>query len=122
MKTYLVNLGAKVAALGTLLAPFSTLAVTGPPLPNANVNNLQGVINTICAIAGWMFAFLVVLAIIFVLVAAFKYLTAGGDPTKVSSANYMLIYAAVAIAIGLLARGFPFFVSSFFNVGTFNGC
>jgi formate-dependent nitrite reductase membrane component NrfD len=68
-----------------------------------------------------MFTFLIVLAIVFVLVAAFKYLTAAGDPEKVKSASHTLIYAAVAVVIAILAKGVPLIIGSLFNV-TFTGC
>lgn len=62
-----------------------------------------------------MFGLLILLAIIFILVAAFKYLTAAGDPQKVKDASGYVIYAAIAVAVALLAKGIPALVGSFFN-------
>jgi len=47
----------------------------------------------------------------FILYAAFIYLTAGGDPEKVKTASNQLIYAAVAIAVALVAQGIRFIVA-----------
>jgi uncharacterized membrane protein len=58
-----------------------------------------------------MFLILLTLAIIFIIIAAYKYLTAGGDESKVSSAHKTLIYALVAIAVGLLAQGLVYLVA-----------
>ena len=68
------------------------------------------ILNTVI---NWLFGLLIILAVIFVLVAAFKYLTSGGDPEKVKSANHSLIYAAVAVAVAILAKGIPYLVASF---------
>ena len=88
--------------------PFAVFAqeFTPPPAPTS-LTEFEDVINIVL---GWMFSFLVFLAIVFVLVAAYKYLTAAGDPEKVKSASNTLIYAAVAIAVALLARGLPFLI------------
>ena len=64
-------------------------------------------------IINWIFWLLIVLTIIFVLIAAFKYLTAGGDPEKVKSAGSTLLYAAIAVVVALIAKGLPLIVSSF---------
>jgi uncharacterized membrane protein len=85
------------------------------------VTSIGGVVAIICTAVGWMFTFLIVLAVVFVLVAAFKYLTAAGDPEKVKSASHTLIYAGVAVAVAILAKGFPLIIGSFFGAG-FSGC
>ena len=68
-------------------------------------------------IVNWMFYILVVLVVVFIIVAAFKYLTASGDPEKVKSANHSLIYAVVALVVAILARSVPTIVSSIFLPG-----
>ena len=105
MKETLLGVGIRA---GTLLLPFVAFAQQfgAPPAPTTVVA-FESVINTVLT---WMFSFLVFLAIVFVLVAAFKYLTAAGDPEKVKSASNTLVYAAVAIAVALLARGLPYLV------------
>jgi hypothetical protein len=49
----------------------------------------------------------------FIIFAAFSYLTAGGDPEQVSKAKSRIIYAAVAIAVALLAVGFEVIIRNF---------
>lgn len=73
----------------------------------------------ICRAASILFWILIALTVVFVLVAAYKYLTSGGDEAKVSSATKTITYAAIAIVVALLARGFPFIVSSV--IGYFGG-
>src|SRR3989344_2800480 len=101
MKEILVRAGAVLLPLAVFAQEF-----TAPPAPTS-VGEFEEVINTVLV---WMFSFLVFLAIVFVLIAAYKYLPAAGDPEKVKSASNTLIYAAVAIAVALLARGLPFLI------------
>jgi len=53
----------------------------------------------------WVFAIFVVLSIIFVLLAAFQFVTGGGDAKKIEEARSKLIWATVGILIALLAKG-----------------
>lgn len=100
---------APVLAFG-YTAPGDTPVV--PPTPGA-LTSLTNFKTFICTVVfNWFFTFLVVLAAIFALVAAYKYLTAGGDPEKVKAASNILIYAAVAIVAALFARGLPLLVTS----------
>ncbi len=81
-------------------------------LPPPPATTIGGVINIFCGILGWAFTILFLLAVVFVLVAAFYYLTSSGEPEKIKTANKTLLYAAVAVAIALLSRGVPFIVSN----------
>ena len=51
-----------------------------------------------------------VLAILFMLVAAFTFLTAGGSPEKIATARQMLIYALIGIGVALLAYAIPYII------------
>ncbi len=57
-------------------------------------------------ITDWIFVIFLAVAVIIILFVAFQFLTGGGDPGKVTEARTKLIYAAVAIAVALLAGGF----------------
>ncbi|MDO8504235.1 MAG: hypothetical protein Q7S36_00070 [Candidatus Liptonbacteria bacterium] len=63
-----------------------------------------------CRIIDFLFAVLIFLTIAFVVFAAFKYLTSGGEPDKIREATHQLLYAAIALVVGLLAKGFPAFI------------
>jgi uncharacterized membrane protein len=90
--------------------------------PTTNIVSLQGVLQLFCVVFGWAFYFLIILAVIFILVAAFRYLTAGGDPENVKKAGAVLLYAAVAIAVALLAKAVPLVIGSFLGAGTITSC
>jgi uncharacterized membrane protein len=83
---------------------------------------MQSILQLFCTVFAWAFWFLIVLAVIFIIVAAFKYLTAAGDPEKVKSAGTMLIYTAVAIVVALLARAIPLVIGSFLGAGNLTSC
>lgn len=91
-------------------------------VPTANITSLQSILNDLCVVFAWAFYFLIVVAIIMVVVAAFKYLTAGGEPEKVKSAGATLLYAAVAIGVALLAKAIPLVVGNFLGAGTVTSC
>jgi len=111
-----------VVAPFVFLFPALALAQTPTPPPNVLQGGISGVGTLLCTIFNWMFYFLIVLAVIFVVVAAFRYLFAAGDPEKVKSAGHALIYAAVAIAVGLIAKAVPGIVSTLLGAGTITGC
>ncbi len=122
MKKFLINISLKTGLFSQTAASFaySLLGVgiaraATNPLPGIDVTTAEGVRTTVlCSIAYWMFWFLIPLAIIFVLVAAYKYLTSAGDPEKVGESTKTLTFAAVAIVVALVARVFPLIIFSIF--------
>jgi hypothetical protein len=91
-------------------------------VPQGNITSLQSVLQSLCTVFAWAFYFLIVLAVIFIIVAAFRYLTAAGDPEKVKGAGTMLLYTAIAIGVALLARAVPLVVGSFLGAGGVSSC
>lgn len=77
--------------------------------------------NILCPIAGYMFWILVALSTIMVLYAAFMYMTSQGDAEKVSKATKTITYAAVAIVVALLAKGFPMLIASIVGADDLSG-
>lgn len=117
---FMKDFGAPVLALA--LPVVVTAAGNNPsataPLAYSDASSLAGSSTSIlCVAINWMFYILIILTIIFVLWAAFKYLTAAGDPEKVKSAGTILLYAAVAVVVAILAKGFPFIIGSIFGGG-----
>jgi hypothetical protein len=126
--------GVSIVSLGLplLLTAHNALALTVPVptapvnpvanLPQGNISSVQSVLNLVCVVFDWAFYFLIALSVLFIIVAAFKYLTAGGDPEKVKGAGSTLLYAAIAVAVALLARAVPLVVASFLGAGTLTTC
>ena len=63
--------------------------------------------NTIVSLIDWLFIILLLTAVIFIVLAAFQFVTGGGDPTKVSEARQKLLYAIIAIIVALFAKSIP---------------
>ena len=55
-------------------------------------------------VANWFFAILITVAVIFIILAAFTYLKSGGGEDT-AKAHKKLIYAAIAVGVGVLAKG-----------------
>ena len=110
---YLSSLSVSAVLAALAWSAFARMAMAQMPCLAADTP--QGLIDTVlCPIATWVFDILIVLAIVFVVAAAYKYLTSSGDPEKVKGATKTITYAAVAVVVALLAKGFPFIVINFF--------
>ena len=66
-------------------------------------NTLRNVINLLSIIAG-------VVTVIMIIIAGFKYVTSGGDSSKIGSAKTTLTYAIVGIVIVALSQAIVQFV------------
>lgn len=84
-----------------------------PSLPEDAPTDFETLITVIITIARWMFGILMALGVVFVLYAAFLYLIAQGDDTKISTAKKVLIYSIVALVIGVLAGGISVVIQEF---------
>lgn len=104
---------AEIAAASALF-PFTASAQDdAPPLPEGGITKFSDIANVLDRASAWLFWILMFLAVIFILVAAYRYLTSAGDPEKVRNASKTFVFAAIAIAVALLAEGIPNLVASF---------
>lgn len=78
----------------------------------APITDEQDLKTLMCNILEWFFWIIIIISVIMVLVAAFDYVTAGDDTEKTSRGRKRITYAAVGIAIALIAAGFPSIVAS----------
>jgi fatty acid desaturase len=118
--------------------PFAASAIvfgTGVFLNIANAQNNATVVNNqqtlgklLCNVVTSFWWIVIVVSIIMVLVAAFEYVTAGDDTEKTTKARKTLTWAAVGIAVALMALGFPALIADVIGNGAtvtngyFNGC
>ncbi len=112
----------KLAIVSGLLAtPALTLAGT-VSIPNVSavpqgIRSFGGFINVFNTFIGWMFTILLILAVVFIIFAAFNYLTAAGNEEKIKKAHSTIIYAVIAIAVAFLAQGVSYVVGELLNTG-----
>jgi cytochrome bd-type quinol oxidase subunit 2 len=104
------SLGATLMLWGVQVS-VALAATSGATSPITDETDLQ---QLMCNIIGWFFWIVITVSVIMVLVAAFNYVTAGDDTEKTSKARRTLTYAAVGIAVALLAAGFPRIIASVF--------
>lgn len=64
-----------------------------------------------------MFMVLIAVSVIMVLWAAYLFVIAQDDAEKVTKARKTITYAAVAVVVALIAKGFPLLISSVFGGG-----
>jgi len=77
---------------------------------NFNTNAKCGVccfLNTLYNVTDWIFVILVGVASIFVIIGAMNLLMSAGDTTKVSSGRNYIMYAAIGLIVGFLAKAIP---------------
>lgn len=67
-----------------------------------NNNSLETTLNTV---ANYVVGVLVVVAIFYILWAAYDFVTSSGSEEKVNGARRKIMYAAIGIIVALLAKG-----------------
>lgn len=58
----------------------------------------------------WALGLLIAIAVVFVIYAAFLFLTGADNEENLKKAKKILIYTAIAVAVGLLSKGFVYLV------------
>jgi steroid 5-alpha reductase family enzyme len=80
--------------------------------PIKDVNDIFNILKTIVQYAYTIFF---ILAVLFILIAAFNFLTAKGDSSKVQGAKDQIKWAVVAIIIALISVGAAQIINSFIS-------
>lgn len=86
-----------------------------PPPPNPGIYSLEDLHNTLCGIAKWISGFFFVFAVLAALIAAYQYVTSGGDAEKVKKASKSLTYTAIAVGIAIVSFAVPNVIYSVFG-------
>lgn len=110
MKVLILTLALLTIATSPALAAFPQ--PSGKGLSDLNETLAGGPKDAILFIdtmANWLFAILLTIAVIYILLAAYEYMSSKGGE-GVEKAHKMLLYAAVGIAIAVLAKGIVFAV------------
>lgn len=102
-----------ILLLTALLAPTVVClaeTVEGPPEVDVSI------VDIIKNIVNWVFTIFLGISALFIIMAAFQFLTAGGDSSKVSAARDKLLYAAIGIAVAVLSRAIVPIVRNILNL------
>ena len=68
-------------------------------------------------VTNWLFAILLIVAVIFLIIAGFYFITAQGDPDRVQKARNMVLWSLVGVAVGVLAKGLVMLVRRALRAG-----
>jgi len=112
-KTLQVATAVAIAAL-PLMAAAQTINIVNLP---TNIRNVEALLGKICNVINLIFTILLIVSVVFIILAAFTYLTGGGDPENVSKASRQILFAVVAVVVATFAKIIPAVVSSFFSTG-----
>jgi uncharacterized membrane protein len=97
MKKYILNL----IIISLLVFPLLALA-TPVEVPNLDAAEM---IDALENLADWLFTILLITAVIFLVIAAFTFVTASGDPEKIIKARKFVLYALIGVGIGVASYG-----------------
>jgi hypothetical protein len=101
-----------IALMGLLRV--STALAQVPAAPPNLVTDQGDLSDLFCNFIGYFFWIVIIISVIMTLVAAFDYITAGDDTEKTTRGRKRLTYAAIGIAVALLAFALPVIVLSIF--------
>jgi len=118
MKSFYSKIARFAVAVPATVMSFAIVSIAAadatnqpPPKGPASQSDLSKVL---CNITAYFFWIVITVSVIMILYAAMTYATAGSDTEKTSKARRTITYAAVGIAVALLAYGFPAIVGSLF--------
>ena len=115
----------KYFALLALLVTVPTMAFAqyGPSVvPKTLERGPYDLVCTIQTVTNWMFTIFLVVAVFFILLAAYYYLLAQGNAEEVQKNHKILLWAAVAIGVAVLSRGFVSVVQKVVGVDAQEAC
>jgi len=87
------------ALLGFLTLPLLVGALTPAPQDPSATSFPQMIDN----ISRWLLGLLLAVAVIFLIIAGYYFVTARGDPDKVKTARDFVLYAFIGVVVGLAA-------------------
>lgn len=103
--------------ISSLVLSSMAAAVNIPGITPTGPTTVSGAVDVIRNIVQWVYIIFFIIAVLFIILAAFTYLTAQGDEEKVKKAKDQIIYAVVAIVVALLAVSFDQIISNFLSTG-----
>jgi hypothetical protein len=102
---------------------FTNTSLTLAQTNGIQINSVSDIgSKVLCPIFNTLFWISIIIASIMIVYASFVYATAEDDAKKVSKGHHILIYAAVGVAVALIAKSAPNVVGSIFGVTGLTGC
>jgi len=81
--------------------------IVAPVLVAAQDDRVQeiDIIDALEDLVDWLFTILLIVAAIFLVIAAFTFITASGEPDKIAKARNFVLYALIGVAVAVASRG-----------------
>ena len=129
MKKLILSFGL-ISVLFSLFFTLKAFAITAGTIPSntdlgitqaSPISDVNGGIAVLAGAVRIVYTVFFIVAVLMVIWAAYKFLFSNGDPKATETARKMITYAAVAIAVALLAVGLQFIVKDFLENPTSAG-
>lgn len=76
-----------------------------------------GWVDILITVVQWFYTIVFIIAVLFILLAAWNFITSKGDPEKTKTARSQLLYAVVGIAVALISYVIIYFVENALSTG-----
>jgi hypothetical protein len=117
-----IDFGRILAVIVVTTFLLSNIALAQPvsrlPITPVGPTTIGGIVDLLRQIVRWIYIIFFIVAVAFILFAAFTYLMAGSDEGKVEKARNMILYAAIAIVVALMSVGFEQIIRNFLQSPT----
>ncbi|HPW34501.1 MAG TPA: hypothetical protein PK367_01935 [Candidatus Paceibacterota bacterium] len=108
MKKIFSTIGLVAIALvlsASLVAAVTPGQVPGPIVGTTGPTTITGWVDVLITVVRWIYTIIFIVAVLFILLAAFNFITSKGDAVKTGTAKKQLLYAIIGIAVALLSYG-----------------
>lgn len=107
------------------MLPILVFAIQEGKVPSAGelginpspVSEPRGFFKIAGDVVKYVYIIFFIIAVLFIIVAAFTYLTKAGQPEEIKKAHTQLVYAVIAIVVALLAVGAEAIIKEFLGRG-----
>jgi uncharacterized membrane protein len=79
--------------------------IPGPIVNTVGPTSVTGWVDVLITVVRWVYTIIFIVAVLFILLAAFNFITSKGDAVKTATAKNQLLYAVIGIAVALLSYG-----------------
>jgi hypothetical protein len=76
---------------------------------------IGGWVGVLITVVRWFYTIIFIVAVLFILLAAWNFITSKGDPNQAKLARTQLLYAVIGIAVALISYTIIFFVNNALN-------
>jgi len=93
-----------------------TIVLAQEEIPEPEITKVEDLLELVNRIVTYIFTFVLAVAAVFLMMAGFNFMTAGGDPMKLGKARSMLTNALIGIAIAIGVKGIMMIIAGLLGV------